>query len=62
MITLATYGIGMFIGSYISGYVVDMYNVNGAHNWTSIWMVPAGLALVILLGFAFFFKQPAKSE
>jgi nucleoside transporter len=61
LITLATYGIGMFIGSYISGYVVDLYNINGAHNWTSIWMVPAGLALVILLGFAFFFRQPEKS-
>ncbi|AEE49324.1 nucleoside permease [Haliscomenobacter hydrossis] len=60
MITLATYGIGMFIGSYISGYVVDMYNDNGVHNWTSIWMVPAGLALVILLGFAFFFKSEKK--
>lgn len=60
MITLATYGIGMFIGSYISGFVVDMYNADGVHNWTSIWMVPAGLAVVILLGFAFFFK--AKSE
>jgi nucleoside transporter len=57
MITLATYGIGMFIGSYISGYVVDMYNADGVHNWTSIWMVPAGLAVVILLGFAFFFKS-----
>lgn len=57
MITLATYGIGMFIGSYISGYVVDMYNVDGVHNWTSIWMVPAGLAVVILLGFAFFFRS-----
>lgn len=57
MITLATYGIGMFIGSYISGYVVDMYNADGVHNWTSIWMVPAGLAVAILLGFAFFFKS-----
>ena len=57
MITLATYGIGMFIGSYISGYVVDMYNAGGVHNWTSIWMVPAGLAVVILLGFAFFFRS-----
>ena len=60
MITLATYGIGMFIGSYISGYVVDMYNADGVHNWTSIWMVPAGLAVVILLGFAFFFRSGEK--
>lgn len=57
LITLATYGIGMFIGSYISGFVVDMYNANGAHNWTSIWLVPAGLAVLILLGFAFFFRS-----
>ncbi len=60
MITLATYGIGMFIGSYISGYVVDLYNADGVHNWTSIWMVPAGLAVVILLGFAFFFRSEKK--
>ena len=60
MITLATYGIGMFIGSYISGYVVDMYNADGVHNWTSIWMVPAGLAVLILLGFAFFFRSGEK--
>lgn len=60
LITLATYGIGMFIGSYISGFVVDMYNADGVHNWTSIWMVPAGLAVVILLGFAFFFRSEKK--
>lgn len=60
LITLATYGIGMFIGSYISGFVVDLYNADGVHNWTSIWMVPAGLAVVILLGFAFFFRSEKK--
>lgn len=60
LITLATYGIGMFIGSYISGFVVDIYKNGEAHNWTSIWMVPAGLAVAILLGFAFFFKSEKK--
>ncbi|WP_373548454.1 nucleoside permease [Haliscomenobacter sp.] len=62
LITLATYGIGMFIGSYISGFVVDLYNADGVHNWTSIWMVPAGLAVVILLGFAFFFRSEKSEE
>ena len=57
LITLATYGIGMFIGSYISGIVVDLYKSNDGFDWTSIWMVPAGLAVVILLGFAFFFRS-----
>jgi nucleoside transporter len=64
LITLATYGVGWFIGSIIGGYVVDFYLIaEQQHNWTSIWFVPAGLAIVILLGFAFFFKeQKLKSE
>ena len=61
LITLATYGVGMFIGSYISGFVVEMYKTGETHNWTSVWMVPAGLAVAVLLGFAFFFKQPEKN-
>lgn len=58
LITLATYGVGWFIGSIIGGYVVNFYLLAPKqHDWTSIWLVPAGLAVVILLGFAFFFKS-----
>jgi nucleoside transporter len=57
LITLATYGVGMFIGSYISGLVVDAYATAGGHDWRQIWLVPAGIALVVMAGFAFFFKQ-----
>lgn len=57
LITLATYGAGMFIGSYISGYIVDAYAVDGGHDWKSIWLIPAGIAGVILLLFAVSFKE-----
>ena len=58
LITLATYGVGMLIGYSISGVVADMY-VTGenAHNWTSIWLVPAAIAGVVLLVFALMFKE-----
>jgi nucleoside transporter len=55
LITFITYGIGMFLGSYLSGWVVDLYvktTTGGvaAHNWRSIWMVPAiGSAFVLLI-------------
>ncbi len=54
LITFITYGIGMFLGAWLSGRVVDMYaqTVGGVltHDWRSIWMVPAvGSALVLLL-------------
>ncbi len=58
MITLATYGIGMLIGFYIAGKVVDAnLMTDGKHIWTSIWKIPAGIALVVFLLFAFFFKE-----
>ncbi|RYU93522.1 nucleoside permease [Emticicia agri] len=57
LITLATYGIGMGIGSKLAGIVTDMYTVNGVKNWTSIWLVPAGIAAVVLVFFVLIFKD-----
>ena len=57
LIAIATYGIGMGIGSWIAGIVADMYTVDGVKNWTSIWMVPAGIAAVVLVLFVLFFKD-----
>lgn len=57
LITLATYGIGMGIGSKLSGIVTDMYTVEGVKNWTSIWLVPAGIAAVVLVFFILIFKD-----
>ncbi|TAH17339.1 MAG: MFS transporter [Cytophagales bacterium] len=59
MITMATYGIGMFVGSLASGKVLDAYTIDATipHDWQSIWIVPAALALMVLLLFAFFFKE-----
>ena len=57
LISLATYGIGMGIGSKLSGIVADMYTVDGVKNWASIWMVPAGIAAVVLVVFVLMFKD-----
>ena len=60
-ITLVTYGVGMLIGTWASGPVVDRYASGPAdavvHDWTSIWLWPAGMAVVIILLFAFFFRD-----
>ena len=62
LITLATYGIGMFIGSLIAGKVKDIYTTQGdaamaITNWLKVWYVPAGIAAVVLLLFLLFFKD-----
>jgi len=59
-ITLATYGVGMLIGSFVSGMVVDKYVVADGHNWYSIWIIPATIAAAVTLLFILFFKDNNK--
>jgi nucleoside transporter len=68
LIAFVTLGVGLFIGSWVSGKVVDAYAVTGAngvatHDWRSIWMVPAVGAAVILVVFALLFRPrlPARA-
>ncbi|WP_374951947.1 nucleoside permease [Mucilaginibacter sp.] len=57
-ITLATYGVGMLIGSYISGPIVGHWKVSEKmHNWQTIWLIPGGIAAVVLIVFLLFFKD-----
>lgn len=57
LFTFATYGLGMFIGTWVSGFVADYYTTDGVYNWTSIWYVPAGIAVVVLIYFLIFFNE-----
>jgi nucleoside transporter len=57
LISLATYGLGMFIGSIIAGKVKDLYTTDGLTNWTNVWLVPAGIAFVVLILFVLFFRE-----
>ena len=62
MITMATYGVGMWIGSLLSGYVAKLYTVGeNVHDWRSIWIIPAGISATVLVLFALFFTDK-KSE
>ncbi|MBT8239127.1 MAG: nucleoside permease [Croceitalea sp.] len=58
LITLATYGVGMLIGFWIAGKITDTYLLeDGSHIWETIWIYPAGFALVVFAIFALTFKN-----
>ena len=57
LITLATYGLGMLIGFRSAGYITDQYVVGEGHDWTQIWMIPSGFAILVLIFFVLTFKN-----
>jgi nucleoside transporter len=69
LISLATYGLGMYIGSVISGWAKDYYSTKMlkegkeviVSNWTGVWNVPAVIAIAVLLLFLVFFKSDKKT-
>ena len=62
LITFLTYGLGMFVGSWLSGVAVDTYvrvNAQGVatHDWHGIWLLAGGCAAVVLVLFVLLFKD-----
>jgi nucleoside transporter len=63
LIAFVTLGIGMFIGSWVSGRIVDTYALpGGGHAWDRIWLVPAAGAAGVLLLFALLFREETAAE
>ena len=61
-ITVVTYGFGMLVGSFLSGYALDYFtttNAGGAlvRDWPSFWFSSAAMSAVIGLLVLFFFRS-----
>ena len=61
-IAFITQGLGLFIGGWLSGRVVDAYRTGETHDWEKIWNVPAIGALVILVVFALLFRPAPQRD
>lgn len=66
IVTFATYGVGMLIGSYLSGLLTESFvTPQGSEfmfDWRMVWLVPCFIAVVILLVFGLFFKDKAAKQ
>ncbi len=63
LITLATYGVGMYIGFWAAGKYADAHAIKDAagkvinHEWQAIWLFPCLFAAGVALLFFVFFKN-----
>jgi nucleoside transporter len=57
LFTFVTYGLGMFIGTWFSGFVTTYYSTGQVYQWRNIWFIPAYIAVAVLISFIFFFRE-----
>ncbi|APG05577.1 MFS transporter [Luteibacter rhizovicinus DSM 16549] len=58
LITFLTYGLGMFVGSWLSGAVVEHYTrADGTHDWHGIWVIAGAFAAAVFVLFVLLFKD-----
>ncbi len=62
LFTFVTYGLGMFIGTWFSGFVTSYYTVNNTYQWKNIWFIPTYIAVAVLICFIFFFREKKQIE
>lgn len=61
-ITLITYGVGIGLGSLLSGHILDLYTVEGIKVWSEFWLIPSAFAFVVTIAFVAFFQEGKKGE
>lgn len=65
LITFITYGVGMFVGSWLSGAVVEHYaRTSGStvsYDWRSIWIFCAVASTFVLIAFLVSFREDESS-
>jgi NHS family xanthosine MFS transporter len=60
---MMTNGVGAFLGSKVSGYVIDNYFTDGENkDWHNIWLSFAGYALIVAILFLILFKHKHDPE
>jgi len=62
LFTFVTYGLGMFIGTWFSGFVTTYYSAGQVYQWRNIWFIPAYIAIAVLICFLFFFREKKQIE
>jgi nucleoside transporter len=66
MLAFLTYGVGMFVGSVLSGGAVDFFTTTSGstvtRNWSGFWLASGLAAFAIMLFVAFFFRSSGKVQ
>jgi len=56
-IAFVTLGVGMFLGGILAGNWTERHTAEGVIDWPAVWNFPAMMSVVVLVAFAFLFRD-----
>ncbi len=60
LIVLICFGIGMLLGTFINGKLIEIYTVEEGVNWNPIWVITTVFSVILLAAFALLFKDDVR--
>jgi nucleoside transporter len=61
-LSLITWGLGIFVGNLISGWMINNYKIDGQTDWAFLFLVAAVATVCVMVLFILFFKNPPSEE
>ena len=61
-LSFITWGVGIFVGNLISGWLIDSYKVSGQTDWAFLYLIAAITTFVLMVLFLLLFKNPSTAE
>ncbi len=58
LVTLATLGLGNFLGTRFTGFIMEHFRQPSGVNWQGVFLVPCALTVACALAFLIFFRDP----
>ena len=58
LLTFATLGLGNYLGTVFTGWIIEVFSPGGVADWKWIFLIPCLLTVTCAVAFLLFFKEP----
>jgi len=61
LLTFFTLGVGMFVGTYVTGWFMDFFKTAAGVSWSAFFLVPTGICVACAVAFMLLFREDVRT-
>ncbi|HEX4592234.1 MAG TPA: hypothetical protein VH120_20030, partial [Gemmataceae bacterium] len=62
LFSFLTYGVGMWLGNLLAGWLKGRLTIGGKVDWQTFWLIPSAGVILALLVFVIFFRMNPREK